>query len=740
MLARLARLSYHRRRRVLAVWLLLLALALTAGSSLAGSWANSARLPGSDSQRAADVLQHEYPQRSGDDVTVVFGDVPAHRARIESFLHSVALVRAVEAVQPIQLARDRQIGTATFTLNTDDDAATNRAVTRIQDLAVPLRHDGIAVEFGSDWFSSGSLPATEFAGILAAIVVLLIAFGSVLAMGLPIVTALCGIGIAVAGVGIVANFLSTPDFATQVAVMIGLGVGIDYALFIVTRYRAALARGANPEAAVVEAMTTAGRAVVFAGCTVVVSLLGMLVMGLSFLYGLAVGTSLAVAIAVAAATTLLPALLGFVGYNINRFRVGRKTHDVQHGAFARWARTVQQRPAIIAAGGLLVLVLAATPVLAMRLGVADASNDPPTSTTHKAFDLIAKGFGAGANGPILVVFDGDAAASHAQTERVVAALRDTPGVVAVNEPVVSPTRKAAIATLTPQWGPQDKHTVQLLHHLRDDVVPTAMRATSGPMHVYLGGQTAGGIDFSTMLGARLPYFIAAVLALSFVLLLIVFRSVVVPLKAVLMNMLSIAAAYGVIVAVFQWGWLGSVVGVSPAPIEAWVPMMMFAIVFGLSMDYEVFLLSAVREEYDRTGDNRTAVANGLASTARLITAAALIMVFVFGSFLVSDIRALKLIGLGLAVAVAVDATIVRIVLVPATMELLGKANWWLPEWLDRILPRVDPEGHRGAHDAIELRASERVEGDGRRDRDVERVDSGGDGDANAAVSAMDDRV
>jgi RND superfamily putative drug exporter len=369
----------------------------------------------------------------------------------------------------------------------------------------------------------------------------------------------------------------------------------------------------------------------------------------------------------------------------------------------------------------------------MRLGVADASNDPPSSTTHKAYNLTAAGFGAGENGPIAVVFDGPIAQEHATIEHVIASLRTTSGVVSVSDATPSPTGKAAIATLVPDKGPQDPATVHLLHHLRDDVVRAAT-AGNQTMHVYLGGETAAGIDFSTVLGSRLPLFIGAVLAVSFVLLLIVFRSLVVPLKAVLMNLLSIAAAYGVIVAVFQWGWFGSLLGTSAAPIEPWVPMMMFAIVFGLSMDYEVFLLSAMREEYDRTGDNRTSVATGLASTARLITAAALIMVCVFASFVTSDVRALKLIGLGLAVAVAIDATIVRVVLVPATMELLGDANWWLPKWLARILPGSGAaHGSVGSGEPIEV--MERNRG---RDGDVERVDAGRDRDADHLVGAGQD--
>jgi RND superfamily putative drug exporter len=739
MLARLARFSYHRRRRVLAAWLIALALALTVGGSLAGAWANNGRLPGTDAQRASDVLQHSFPQRAGDDVTVVFPDVVHGRARIDTFLHDVARVPAVEHVEPLVRAPHGTIAEATVTLSTVDGNATDRAVTQMQSLADNLRSHGVGVEFASGRFSTGSMPSSELIGLLAAIVVLLLAFGSVVAMGLPITTALVGIGIAVAGVGVVANWLQTPDFAPEVATMIGLGVGIDYALFIVTRYRAALAHGATPETAVVEAMTTSGRAVMFAGFTVMISLLGMLVMRLSFLDGLAVGTSLAVAIAVAAALTLLPALLGFVGTNVNRLRIHRRhAAGANQGLFARWARVVQRRPAIIATAGLGVLLVAALPVLSMRLGSADASNDPKSATTHKAYDLLAQGFGAGANGPISVVFDGTNQQTEPAVAHVVSALRATPGVVSVSAVTPGPSGNVAIATLIPEHGPQDPKTATLVHHLRDDVVPPALNGS--PLHVYLGGNTAGTIDYAHVFASRLPVFIFAVLLLSFVLLLIVFRSVLVPLKAVVMNMLSIGAAYGVMVAVFQWGWFANVVGVGRAPIEAWVPMMMFAIVFGLSMDYEVFLLSAVREHYDRTGDNRAAVADGLASTGRLITAAALIMVFVFGSFVVSDVRVLKLIGLGLAVAVAVDATVVRCILVPATMELLGRANWWLPGPVQRLLPRprvCNPE-RAFVQPQLQLQGRrEAVEGDGGGDRDVERVDAGRDRDARVQVGARE---
>jgi RND superfamily putative drug exporter len=429
-----------------------------------------------------------------------------------------------------------------------------------------------------------------------------------------------------------------------------------------------------------------------------VSVLGMLLMGLNFLHGLAVGTSLAVVIAVVAAITLLPAMLGFVGFTIDRLKVGRHKKSEGEGMWHRWARTVQRHPAPIAIAGFAVLIAIALPMFSLRLGSADASNDAKGTTTHTAYDLIANGFGPGANGPILVVANTTGSGASADLPKLVAALRATPGVANVSDMRPNPQGTAAIGRLIATTGPQDEATSRLVHHLREDVVPAATSGTA--LVVNLGGQTASAIDFSDVIGDRLPIFIGAVLLLSFLLLLLVFRSVLVPLKAVLMNLLSIAAAYGVIVATFQWGWGGSILGVSAGPIEAWVPMMLFAIVFGLSMDYEVFLISGIREHYEQSHDNAQAVADGLESTARVITAAALIMVFVFGSFVVSDIRALKLIGLGLAVAVAIDASIVRVILVPATMELLGNANWWLPRWLDRLLPKINVEG-KTAPDELE---------------------------------------
>ena len=693
MLARLARFSYQRRKFVVLGWVLFMFLAVFAGKTFKGDWETSlGGLGGTDSQQAFDLLKSEFPEQSGEDSAFVFGDITKNPAAVSTFLEQAAKVPGVGFVQQQpEIAPDGRIATASFTLLSDQgqDARTKAAVEDLKKLAEPLENAGGVAS--TNWrFDEMEMPASEMLGVLAAIVVLLVAFGSLLAMGLPIITALLGIGIATSLIALLARFMSTPDFTTQVASMIGIGVGIDYALFIVSRYRDALSRLRPPEEAVVEAVTTAGRAVLFAGCTVMISVLGMLLMGLPFLYGMAVGTSIAVAISVAAALTLLPALLGFIGFNIDKLSVHRKNKvRTRISLWTRWADFVQRRPIPIAVIGFAVLAAASIPVFGLRLGTADAGNNPEGSITKTAYDLTAKGFGPGANGRMLIVAD-TSQGSPSGLAGVADALRKVDGVVMVTDFQPSPNGKAAIASLVATTGPQDTATESLVHHLRDDVIPAAESGTGLDIHV--GGTTALGMDFSTKIGERLPIFIGAVLLLSFLLLMMVFRSVVVPLKAVLMNLLSIGAAYGVMVAVFQWGWFGSVVGVTGGPIEAWAPMMLFAIVFGLSMDYEVFLLSSVKEEYDATGDNAHAVSTGLAVTARLITAAALIMVLVFGMFVLSDLRQMKLMGLGLAVAVAIDATIVRIVLVPATMELLGNANWWLPKWLDRILPHLAVEG------------------------------------------------
>ena len=702
MLERLASACFRHRWRVIALWLVALVGLFAARGALGGPFADGGRLPGTDSQKAYDLARAEMPNLTDDSATVVFHDPagldrPSTAAAVRSYLDQVRALPGISAVTspfdaPEQRSADGTVAFATVELASDHPADTTAAA--MAEKAKALQHPGLDVALGGYLFQDVQVPASEGVGLLAAAIILLIAFGSVVAMGLPLLTAIAGVMASMAALGLWAAAVPTPDFTTQVAMMIGIGVGIDYALFIVTRYRTALQQGLAPHDATVEAMGTAGRAVVFAGCTVMISLLGLLLMRLSFLEGLALGTSTAVLVAVLGAITLLPALLGVVGRRIDRLSVHRRrTRRAPRETMAhRWARGVQRRPVVAAVVGAGALLLLAAPAFSMRLAVADAGNDPAGSTTRQAYDLLAQGFGPGVNGPLTLVFETPDAAAAAAVPTALDAVAHTPGVVFVTPPVASPSGAIASAQVFPTTAPQSEVTGQLVRHLRSDVLPDALGSSGAVAHV--GGQTASDIDFSTVLGERLPWFIGAVLVLSFVLLLAVFRSVLVPLKAVVMNLLSIGAAYGVMVAVFQWGWFGSLFGVSGgAPIEPWAPMMLFAIVFGLSMDYEVFLLSSVKEEYDRTGDNSRAVVEGLSSTARVITAAAAIMVCVFGSFVVADARAIKLIGLGLAIAVLIDATLVRMVLVPATMELLGRANWWLPRWLDRLVPRFAVERH-----------------------------------------------
>jgi RND superfamily putative drug exporter len=697
MLEKLASTCHRRRWTVILLWLVAaVGITLAAGSSGA-TYSDGGRLSGSDSDKAYEIVRTEFPKSSGDSATIVFhspAGVGADDPRIASYLQTVSQLPGVAEVADTVRSRDGTTIYSAVEFQDDtprqsfDDSETADAMA---DAAASLRSAGLEVEFLGGAFTDGSVPSSEAFGFLAAIVILLIAFGSVAAMGLPIVTAIVGIVIALGGVTLWSSIVDTPDFTVQVASMVGIGVGIDYALFIVSRYRDALHRGLAPADAVVEAISTAGRAVTFAGITVMISLLGMFVMRVPFLYGLALGTSTAVLIAVLAALTLIPALLGVLGRRIDQLAIGRR-HTARHAdretIWHRWSRLVQRHPAKFALGGLATLLLAGAPVLSMRLASADAGNDPQTSTTRKAYDLLSAGFGAGSNGPLLVAIstpDDAARAAAAELRHDIAVM---PGVAGVGSLVPSTSGNAELLRVIPIGSPQSESTEQLVGALRHELIPAR------GLDAHVGGKTATDVDFGALMSDRLPYFIGAVLVLSFLLLMAVFRSVLVPLKAVVMNLLSIGAAYGVMVAVFQWGWLGGLLGIAQgAPIEPWAPMMLFAIVFGLSMDYEVFLLSSVKERYAASGDNSHAVVEGLASTARIITAAAAIMVCVFGTFILGDLRAIKLMGVGLSVAVFVDATIVRMVLVPATMELLGRRNWWMPKWLDRIVPRLDVERH-----------------------------------------------
>jgi len=740
-------------------------IALSAASGAAGTdFHTEMKLPSGEARDVFELLESVSDEAAGFDADIVFYspdgvDTAEIRESLSAFFAEVDALEGVQVTSPFdasdpEISDDGTVGVARLkiTERTQKEAMDLAdEILELGDSVPPTQADGskLQIEYGGWIFSKFEFPASEALGIIAAVVILVLAFGSIIAMGLPIGTALVGLGMGTAIVGLLSHLQSMPDFTSQMVTMIGLGVGIDYALFIVTRYRDALHDGLSVEEAVVEAVDTSGRAVVFAGITVMISLLGLYIIGLPFIQGLATGAAVGVLIMMIASITLLPALLAMTGKRIDitsRAALGalgvlvvaglgavittniaillaglavavvllvlsifvkslrkpvphRQNRPREQSLWFRWSRIVQRRPwpVLAIAAGLLVFLM--IPLFSIRLGFGDMGNQSEDQTVRKAYDLLADGFGPGSNGPLVITVTGDAADDNVTRQEFVKLLRGTEGVAAAFSPPDPLRPGLAIVSVIPDSAPQDEATNDLVNRLRDEVVPA-----SG-VDALVGGQTAAGMDFATYLGSRLPLLIGAVLVLSFLLLMAVFRSLLVPLKAVVMNLLSIGAAYGVIVAIFQWGWASELIGVDkPGPIEAWVPMMLFAIVFGLSMDYEVFLLSRIKEEYDRTGDNGTAVADGLAVTARVITAAALIMVCVFSAFALGDDRSLKLFGLGLAFAVAIDATVVRMLLVPATMELLGNRNWWIPKWIDRLLPRIDVEGYH--HDAHAVAATE----------------------------------
>jgi len=705
-LARIAGWCHDHRWWVLIIWLVALVgtnvLAQMAGSNFSNNLTGGA-------QPVQQILNQAFPNQKGSPAQVVItssGPVTAASVKDRTAKMVTALTplaHVSDVVSPFTTAGAHQISTdghiAYVQVNFDQLAgnvpqdAIKKVISTAQSFAAPGYH--IALGGQAISLVAGAKPGpSEGIGILAAIIIMLLAFGSVVAMGLPIITALFGIAIAFAVLDLLSHVVTTPTFAPEMMAMIGLGVGIDYALFIVTRYRQGLAEGRDPREATAVSLATSGRSVVFAGTTVILSLLGLFILQLPFMRGLAVGAIAAVVLVMLAAITLLPAMLGFSGLAVDKLHVPGLLQNAagpsERGFWYRWSRTVQRHPVAAAIGALLCLILLIIPFFSMRLAFTDAGNDPTNTTTRQAFDALATGFGPGFNGPLIVaaaVPDGQRAVVDTLRAKVAA----TPGVAFVTPAQFSASGHDAVIIAYPTTSPQSAKTEALVHTLRDGAIP---RSTAGSGVVaYVGGETAGSVDASSYLSTRLVWVIGVVLLLSFLLLMAVFRSLAIPLKAVLVNLLSVGAAYGVIVAVFQWGWLGGLIGIgATSPIDPWIPLMMFTILFGLSMDYEVFLLSRIREEWRLSGDNSAAVADGLAQTARVITAAAAIMICVFGSFVIGDpLHVLKVFGLGLAAAIFIDATLVRMVLVPAIMELLGRANWWMPSWLDRIVPTLGVE-------------------------------------------------
>jgi putative drug exporter of the RND superfamily len=702
------------RKTVIAGWIVALIVMGFLSNAIGDDFSEDFKLPSSDSQEAYDLLENRFPAQSGESAQIVYKsdtgvESPAVKQKMERVFAEVEkLPHVSEVASPYvkggagAVSPDGKIAYATVQFDVFSNEFADDEAQKLIAAGREAAGDGLQVEFGGTPIQEARAEEEEdnsFAiGLLAAVVVLLITFGSAVAMGLPILTALFALGVGLSFVALGTHVFDTAEFAPQLAAMIGLGVGIDYALFIVTRFRNGLDEGMDKREAAIAATDTAGRAVMFAGITVIIALMGMLLLGLSFLYGVALAAALAVLFTMIAALTLLPALLSMIGHWINRLRIpflGSDKRSIDEGGWwFRWSRRIQRRPwlAALLSGGLLILLC--IPALSLRLGTNDAGTEPAGSTTKEAYDLLAEGFGPGFNGPFQLVAALPEKGDDAVLVELRKELKDAEGVAAVTDVTLNPAENTGVFQLYPTSSPQSVETTELLDRIRDDVIPPVEERTNAQVHV--GGINAVFEDFGTAIAEKLPLFIGVVVLLSALLLMIVFRSIPVALKAILMNLLSIGAAFGLVVAVFQWGWGAELIGVdNTGPIISFLPIFLFAIVFGLSMDYEVFLMSRIHEEWEHRKDATEAVTRGLALTGRVITAAAAIMVTVFASFMLGEDRIIKLFGFGLAAAVFIDAVIIRSVLVPAIMQILGARAWWFPDWLDRILPRLHVEPAEG---------------------------------------------
>jgi RND superfamily putative drug exporter len=719
---------------------------VSAAAAVTGSaYSNDYEVPGTESGRATQLLQDGFHNLGGDNDTVVWhvtsGSV--RDADVEqtmtATLDKIADLPGVAAVvspydaQGGRISADGHTAYATVTFDRSAEDIDTSEARAVVDTAKGAEADGLQVELGGSAVAltepSGGHVA-EIVGVLVAALVLFLAFGSLAASLLPIATALVGVGTAYAGIVLLGHAMTVADFAPMLGMLIGLGVGIDYALFIVTRHRRGLKRGLGVAESIENAVTTTGRAVVFAGATVCIALLGMLILRLGFLNGVAIAASLTVVLTVAASVTLLPALLSLIGMRALSRRERRRL--AEHGpepelptGFAhRWSAFVERHPKLLGAIALLVITVLALPTLGLRLGTSDQGNDPRSSTTRQAYDLLADGFGPGVNGPLTLVTRVDGAEDKLLLDNLDATLRTTEGIASTTPVTYDTGGDLAYFTVVPDSAPQSRQTSDLVDRLRTEVLPRAETGTSLDIHV--GGMTASYDDFADVIVGKLPLFVGVVIGLGCLLLLLAFRSVGIPLKAAAMNVAAVAAAFGVVVAIFQWGWGSELLGLGRAgPIEPFLPVIMVSVLFGLSMDYQVFLVSRMYEEWLETGDNRRAVRVGLAETSRVINSAAVIMISVFLAFVLSGDRVIAMFGIALAAAVALDAFVLRTLLVPALMHLLGGANWWLPGWLDRRMPRIsiEPPECRAAHerltDVVEHDVVEQMERE--RDEDVRDI-------------------
>ena len=699
----LANWTFKHRKLVVVIWLVLL-VGITGVSQRVGSaYSDSFTLPKTESKTALDLLTKYAPAQKGDSIQVVYAakvgvltaqEVAPIEAKL-SKLHHVSSIDSPFGGRNGAISKDGKIGFSTLHLDVLGRQMSKADVVAIINTARSFSGSTVQVELLGSTIQQATQTkpgSSEGIALLAAAVILFITFGSLVATLIPLLVAVVGLGIASSAVGLLSHGISTAQFAPILASLVGLGVGIDYALFIVTRFRQGIHSGISVEDAVKTAVKTSGRAVLFAGIIVCIALLGLFTVRVSFLYGVAIAASLAVLITMSAALTLLPALLAMVGKRIDRFSIpgrSKQTHDIENGGWAKWSAAIQRRPIIWSVSATAVLILLCLPALSMRLGSADSGNDPKNTTTRAAYDLLAKGFGAGYSGPLMLVASIPQGADASVINQLESKISLDKDVAQVTPAYITPDHSLGIITVYSKSSPQSAATSDLIKRLRKTTIPSVM--SNSPIHVYVGGIVAIFADFETVLSSKLPVFIGVVVLLSFLLLMILFRSLVIPLKAAVMNIFSIGAAFGVVVAAFQWGWAEPILGAKAGPIEAFLPIMLFAILFGLSMDYEVFLVSRIQEEWLKSHDNSAAVRRGLAATGGVITSAATIMFSVFIAFVFGGQRIIQEFGVGLAAAVLFDASVIRSALVPALMQWWGIANWWFPTWMDKFLPRISLE-------------------------------------------------
>jgi putative drug exporter of the RND superfamily len=707
LLERLGRFVARRAWWVVGVWVVVLVGLTLANRTWGGTFNNDYTVPGSQSSSGLNRLDSDFPQSGGYAGQIVFhakqGQVSDQADAVKQTMTNVgALPHVLHANDPLTssppvVSKDGTISYGSVSWSVVPASLGTDYLDKLDEAVAPARHAGLVVDYGGGAGQIGQAPhdlTSELLGIGCALLLLLLMFGSVVAAGIPLLAAIFSVGSGLALVGLVAATTTFPTTAPTVATLLGLGVAIDYGLFLVARHREQLDTGMPVEESVAKTAGTSGAAIVIAGSTVVIAILGLYVSAVPFVGALGAASAIVVAVTMVSALTLALALLALAKQRV-RSRADRHRGpdaarpDHANSAFARWGRMVADRPWPWGIAAVLVLVVLAVPLLSLRLGQLDAGTDPTSQSDRRAYDLISQGFGAGANGPLTVVVELPASQSDAQSllDKTQSKLQDTKGVASVSTPSVSPSGKTGVMNAVPTTSPDSQATSNLVDDIRSNVLPS-LGAKS-----YVVGTVAGYVDFTEKTASRMLWLILAVVLLSMVLLTVAFRSIVIAVKAAVLNLLSVGAAYGVVIAVFQFGWGSGLLGIDQdLPIPAFVPMLMFAIVFGLSMDYEVFLLSRVHETWARTGDAHLSVAVGIGSTARVITTAAGIMVVVFTSFVLDSDPTIKMLAVGMAVAVLVDASVVRMVLVPAIMSVLDERAWYLPRWLDRVLPNLELEG------------------------------------------------